>query len=102
RERDMQPFVLRGRFQIPPQKKSRLVVEVAHHPQGDFRLIVKANGRPMLDTTVGPKSAPDGWAEHTVDLGSFAGESVEIEVHNHPNDWNNEYAYWRRVEVVSE
>lgn len=102
RERGLIPFVLRGRFQIPPQKKSRLVIEVAHHPQGDFRLIVKANGKPLLDTTVGPKSAPDGWAEHSVELSAFAGESVEIEVHNHPNDWNNEYAYWRRVEVVSE
>jgi len=96
------PCILKRRAQIPEGKKSRLILEVSHHPTGDWRLVVKGAGETLLDTTVGPTSAPEGWIEHEVDLTRFAGRTIDLEVHNHPNDWNNEYAFWRRVEVISE
>ena len=97
-----QPCVMTGRSQLPPGKRSRLMLAVAHHAKGDWRLLVKVNGQSLLDTVVGPKTAIKGWIEHSVDLTQFAGKSVNIELHNHPNNWSWEFAYWGRVEIVSE
>jgi hypothetical protein len=94
--------VLTGKFHLPLGLKSRLELAVGHHPQGDWQLIVKVNGETLHDAIVGPKTASNGWAEHTVDLSKFAGETVTIDLHNHPNDWSNEFAFWGKAEVVSE
>jgi putative heme-binding domain-containing protein len=96
------PCVLEGTFKIPSGKKSRLALSVAHHPGCDWQLIVNVNGKKMLDTTIGAKTTNKGWAEHTVDLSSFAGQQVRIELHNHPNDWRGEYGYWGRAAVLSQ
>ncbi|MBT4865944.1 MAG: c-type cytochrome [Planctomycetaceae bacterium] len=94
--------VLRGTFELPAGKKSLLALSVSHHPQGDWRLIARVNGKPLLDSIVGVKTTKNGWAELTVDLSSFAGKKVTIELHNHPNNWANEFGYWGRAAVISE
>jgi putative membrane-bound dehydrogenase-like protein len=96
------PCILRGTFELPAGKKSLLVLSVSHHPQGDWRLLARVNGKSLLDTIVGVKTTKNGWAEFTVDLSSFAGKKVTIELHNHPNNWSNEFAYWGRAAVISE
>jgi hypothetical protein len=65
-------------------------------------LIVKANGEKLYDGIIGPATTKNGWADLEIDLSRFAGRKVNIELHNHPNDWAWEFGYWARVEIVPE
>ena len=47
------------------------------------------------------RTAPDGWLELSIDLTPWAGRRVELELHNHPDDWAWEFGYWGRVAVVT-
>jgi putative membrane-bound dehydrogenase-like protein len=96
------PCVLRSTVTVPADRASRLVVEVAHDPRGDWRLVARADGQVLHDSIVGPKTAQDGWVEVEVDLTPLAGKTVELALENHANDWAWEFAYWRRVDVVAD
>ncbi len=96
------PCVLTGTFELPKEKRSKLLLSVAHHPEGDWRLVVKIDGKPVATHVVGKKTTTDGWAEHVVDLQPYAGRTVRIDLLNDPNDWAWEFAYWGRAAVVSE
>ena len=87
---------------MPAGKKTRLVLDVSHHPQGDYRLLVRADGKVLHDSIVGPETAPTGWVQYTIDLSPLAGQTVKLEVVNEATGWNWEFAYWSRVEVLSE
>ncbi len=96
------PCSLRGQVEAPQGKKTGLVIQATHDSRGDWKLIVKGNGRVLREELVGPKSAPDGWLEVAVDLTEFAGQSVELEIQNAANDWNFEFGYWGKIEVRTE
>jgi putative membrane-bound dehydrogenase-like protein len=96
------PCILTRTVDLPAGKKSKLRISVAHDANGDWQLIVKANGRKLYDGIVGPKTAKNGWLDLEVDLSEFAGKSIALELHNHPNNWLNEFGYWGRVEIISE
>lgn len=95
-----QPCILRAPVIIPAGKRAELRLTVAHHPQADWQLVVLANGERLHDSLVSPETAKEGWAEFTIDLSRFAGHHVTLELHNHPNNWASEFAYWSRGEVV--
>ena len=101
------PCVLTGSFAIPSGKKTRLQLSVGHHqPNGDkaadWKLTVKADGQTLFDDIVGPKTAKDGWLDLSLDLSRLAGKTVKLELVNAPTDWYYEFAYWGRVDVISE
>jgi hypothetical protein len=96
------PCILTRSVELPAGKKSKLRLSVAHDASGDWQLVVKANGRKLYDAIIGPKTAKNGWVDLDLDLSEFAGKSVALELHNHPNNWSNEFGYWGRVEIVSE
>jgi hypothetical protein len=95
-----QPCILRAPIVIPAGKRAELRLTVGHHPTSDWQLVVLANGERLHDSLVSPETAKDGWADFTIDLSRFAGHNVILEVHNHPNNWSNEFAYWSKAEVV--
>ncbi|MGE5195415.1 MAG: hypothetical protein ACM3U2_23220, partial [Deltaproteobacteria bacterium] len=68
----------------------------------DWQLLVFVNGEKLHDSLVAENTTQEGWAEVTVDLSRFAGSNILLEVHNHPNNWAGEFAYWGRVELVSQ
>ncbi len=82
-----------------PETGGRLVVEVGHHPKGDFELIVRVAGEEVVRTLVGEATAIEGWLSLTVDLRRWASRRVRIELVNFPNNWSNEAAYWDSVRV---
>lgn len=96
------PCILRSAVAIPVGKKTELKLSVSHHPQSDWQLLVFANGEKLHDSLIAENSTQEGWFAATIDLSRFAGHNIVLEVHNHPNNWSNEYAYWNRVEVVSQ
>lgn len=100
-DRDV-PCVLESTVVIPPGKRTRLEFEVAHDPRGDWRLVVKANGKTLHEETVGPSTTREGWKKVSLDLTPFAGQSVRLELLNQANGWSWEFGYWGRIQVVSE
>jgi hypothetical protein len=63
---------------------------------------VKANGEKLYDAIIGPKTTKNGWADIDIELSKFAGQKVNLELHNQANNWAWEFAYWGRIEIVSE
>jgi putative membrane-bound dehydrogenase-like protein len=96
------PCVLRATIDVPAERKARLLVSVAHDANGDWQLVVVANGRQLVERTIGPDTTEAGWVDLDVDLSEYAGQSVELELRNQPNGWAWEYGYWGRAEVVLE
>jgi putative membrane-bound dehydrogenase-like protein len=96
------PSVLSGKFAIPAGKKTTLVVDVSHDRQGDWRLVIKANGEQVLKEDVSPKTCSDGWATFKVDLSKFAGKEIRLELMNVATGWSYEFGYWGGARLLSE
>ena len=96
------PCTLTATVAIPPSKKTRLVLDVSHHPQGDWLLQVRANGEQVLKEDVNAKSCAEGWGTFTVDLSKFAGKEVRLELMNRASGWANEFGYWGATRLISE
>lgn len=94
------PCTLTRSLDLPASRKTKLRLIVGHHSTGDWQLIVKANGKTLLDDVVGQETAENGWSQRTVDLSAFAGESVKLELINQANGWRNEWGYWAEITVI--
>lgn len=96
------PDLLTREIAIAAGKRTTLVLAVSHHEAGDWELRVRVAGETVLTREVGPKTAPDGWLEVTMDLTPYAGKTVPVELVNQPTGWMCEAAYWGSVKVVEE
>jgi serine/threonine protein kinase len=96
------PCVLEATIDVPAGQKTTLALDVAHHPHGDWQLVVKANGQVLRDSVIGPATTRRGWAEIRVDLSHLAGQKVKLELLDQANNWAWEYGFWGRIEIVSE
>lgn len=91
------------RVDIPKGESTSLCLRVSHHPHGDWQLRVRVDGKTVADQIVGSETVgPNEWMEISVDLSPFAGRQVKLSIENRANNWHNEWAYWNRVEVVTE
>ncbi len=88
---------------VPVGKKTTLRLVVGHDPQGDFDLIVRADDNQLLRKAVSPSTCNDGhWLEEQVDLSSFAGREIKLELMNAPTGWAYEAAYWAEISIAIE
>ncbi|MHB8864490.1 MAG: ADP-ribosylglycohydrolase family protein [Pirellulaceae bacterium] len=95
--------VLTRTITLPAGKKTHLRLVVGHDPQGDFELVVRANGKQLLRTPVNAATCTEGhWLKQDVDLSSFAGSDVTLELVNQPSGWAYEAAYWAEIAILSE
>ncbi len=94
--------VLSKKVKIPAGKKTKLRLVVGHHPEGDWTLLVKADGKELLKKSVGRETAENGWMQADVALSAYAGKEIKLELVNQPSDWQWEAAYWARIELISE
>jgi putative membrane-bound dehydrogenase-like protein len=94
--------VLTRELTVPAGKKTMLMISVSHHPHGDFQLVVRADGKALVDQPINSKTVTNEWADLKIDLSKYAGKKIKLAIENKPSDWQNEWAYWNRVLVVSE
>ncbi len=94
--------ILKGKFAIPPDKKTTLVIEVSHDERGDWRLLAGGKGERLLDEMISQETCRDGWAKFEVDLSKFAGQEIEVQLWNQANNWSWEFGYWGAIRIVSE
>jgi formylglycine-generating enzyme required for sulfatase activity len=95
------PCIVSADVDVPAGKRTSLVLDVSHHPKGDWQLVVKANSQQLLDEVIGPETTENGWKQISVDLSGFAGRKVHLELLNQANGWEWEFAYWGRIAIVS-
>ena len=93
------PCVLSRKVSIPAGGKTTLQLAVSHYEKGDWTLIVRADDRELLKTTVGKDTAPGGWREIDVDLTACAGKTVALKVLNQPSGWSWEAGYWAKIAI---
>ena len=100
------PSSLDRQLAIPEVGRTSLNMRVSHHPHGDWQLNIVVNGNPLFKQIVGAKTVDRSeWLDVSVDLTRFAGQTIKLSIENRAggaNDWANEWAYWNKVEVVSE
>jgi len=94
------PCVLSAPVQLATQAKTHLHIGASHEPQSDWQLLVHVNGKQIHSSLINQDSAPEGWADIDCDLSEFAGQTVLLEIHNHPNNWSNETAYFSRIQIL--
>ncbi|MBN1345350.1 MAG: ADP-ribosylglycohydrolase family protein [Phycisphaerae bacterium] len=92
--------VLAKTVDVPAGKKTTLRLVVGHHPNGDWLLVVRADGRVLLERTVGKDTAKSGWLAQEVDLTPCAGKSVKLELINQPSGWMCEAGYWAEIKLI--
>jgi hypothetical protein len=85
--------------EIPAGKKMSLRLVVGHHPQGDWDLVVRADGKTLLEKPIGKETAKEGWLEVVVDLSAYAGKRVKLELLNRPSGWAFEAGYWATISL---
>jgi putative membrane-bound dehydrogenase-like protein len=98
------PCVLHtGQYLVPANQTTKLRLRVSHHPHGDWQLRVVVNRELQRQMIVGPQTVGDDeWLDLIIDLTKYAGQRIDVALENRANDWHNEWAYWNRVEIVSE
>ena len=94
--------VLTRSVEIPAGKDTELCLTVGHHPQGDWDLIVRADGKPLLRQPIDKTTAPAGWTDVLVDLSPLAGRTVKLELVNQPTGWAWEAGYWASIRITTE
>jgi hypothetical protein len=93
--------VISRTVELPANRVSTLKLVVGNDPRGDWDLIVKANGKQLLRKTIGPETTSLGWTDVTVDLSSYAGQTVKLELVNEPTGWHYEAAHWAEIALQS-
>ena len=96
------PLILRGAAVLPKDRPMLLDLHVSHQAQCDWQLVVRANGQVIHDQLINEKltTPQKGWATIQIDLEKFAGQKVVLEVLNQSNNWQNETAFWKRIELI--
>lgn len=96
------PCVLTQTLTPQAGKKTILILQVAHDPRGDWRLVVRGNGQRMADEMISRETCQNGWRTIEVDLTKFAGQSLKLDLVNQANDWSWEFGYWGAARVTSQ
>jgi len=85
-----------------PAGNPMLYFEVANSPKGDFRLIVKIDGVPIVATdlrTQSPKDNRVDFRAFDMSLEPWVGKDVLIELVNQPTGWYYEAAFWHNLRM---
>ena len=81
---------------VPKDGVPKLDVLLANHDRGDFTFIARVDGREVIRKKI---EGPPAWQTVSIDLATFAGQTVTVELVNQPDGWSWEAAYWGGVEI---
>jgi hypothetical protein len=98
------PLILHAGVVLPKDRSMMLDMHLTHQIKCDWQLVVRANGQVIHDQLIDEKlTTPQrGWATVQVDLSKFAGQKVLLEVLNQSNNWQNETAFWKKIELTEQ
>ncbi len=83
-----------------PSPRPLLHLEVGHHPQGNWTLLVQVNEKVVREQQVGPQFTHDGWMTLDIDLSAYAAQEVRLQLVVLPSGQVHQEAYWSKVEIT--
>jgi hypothetical protein len=97
------PFKWKRSFALEKRAQHTLLMDVTTHPfdgqvASDWELVVVVDGEEVFREAV----AGQHWRTFTVDLGRFAGRTIDLELWNEAgggDPWRNEHGYWDNVRL---
>ncbi|HUR44425.1 MAG TPA: hypothetical protein VMZ27_01020, partial [Candidatus Saccharimonadales bacterium] len=93
------PAALERTIQVPKTEHSVLRFAVASDDKGDWELRVLVNEKLIEKRLVNAEG--ERWKQISVDLGSYAGQSIRLRLENAANDWSYEFGYWSDLQLTS-
>ena len=86
---------------VPRAKRTTLKVTAGHHPDGEWSLVVRVDGKPILTRPINKSTSKAGWVDVTADLTPYAGRKILLELLNASTGKPNPLGYWGSVVVES-
>ena len=86
---------------VVPNGNPTLHFSVANSSGGDFRLVVRVNGSPLLSTVIDDSAGRSHLRTFDLSLESWKGQKVTIELVNEPTGWYNEAALWSDIRLTA-
>jgi len=93
------PCVLFRHLDVPEGVTTRLRLRASYHPHGNWILRILANKKVIHEQVVSYETVKSEWLILDVDLTSFAGEHVDLEVENGASSEKWAFAFWNKLEV---
>ena len=93
------PCTLAKRVKLPRSASQTLRLEAGRFNRGEWLLVVRAAGKELLRQPIDRQTAPDNWLWIEVDLGQFRGETVWLEVSNHPAGSEGAYGWLSELSI---
>jgi hypothetical protein len=100
------PCVLRKKIDVPAGEDTILQIVVGTHKspdqEGDWQLIVRADGKELLKRNVRDKFSRDGWITINVNISEWAGRQAAVELEHRATGDYIWQGYWGRIATKSQ
>ncbi|MGA2501402.1 MAG: DUF4159 domain-containing protein [Tepidisphaeraceae bacterium] len=98
---DARNTVVLGKQQgVPPGRVTTLNLVVGHPEKGSWDLTVRADGQEIYKAPINRETTLNGWREISVDLSSFAGKEIKLELVQIPSPGAaDKSAWWGLVKI---
>ncbi len=89
------PSHLSRKLEVPSAGKPVLTFDAAAKDGHDWDLVIRINGKEVKRESI---NAKDGvWKSQSLDLTPWQGQTIEIQLENHPTGWSWEFSYWSEL-----
>ena len=92
------PSSLSRKFTVPATGKPVLSFDAAAKSGSDWELVVRVNGKEASRKSINAEGGD--WKNQSVDLSPWLGQTIEIQLENHPTGWSWEFSYWSDLKIT--
>jgi hypothetical protein len=92
------PSSLSRKFAVPATGKPVLSFDAAAKESYDWDLVVRVNGKEASRKAINAEGGD--WKHQSVDLSPWRGQTIEIQLENHPTGWSWEFSYWSDLKIT--
>ncbi|MES2467373.1 MAG: PVC-type heme-binding CxxCH protein [Verrucomicrobiota bacterium] len=92
------PSSLSRKFAVPATGKPVLSFDAAAKSGSDWDLVVRVNGKEASRKAINAEGGD--WKHQSVDLSPWLGQTIEIQLENHPTGWSWEFSYWSDLKIT--
>ena len=91
------PAQLTRKFAVPREGQPTLHVDAAAKEGFDWDVALLVNGREVLRQPIQTVAKP--WIHLQLDLSPWRGQTIDLQLQNHPSGWSWEFSYWSDLHI---
>ena len=92
------PAHLSRKLSVPDTAQPKLTLDAASGEGADWELAILINGKEIKRQTINATGEP--WKTQSLDLAPWRGQTIAIQLENHPNGWAWEFSYWSNLKIT--